>query len=183
MILGNASIVQKRKLVNDIITRPDNGTLAINVQSPNLSEWREKFLEIRKDRGLVTKPPGLAARMWCWCVWGGKELEDALKRNEVRKVRDGSEPGEYYQWKEFAEVERAGHRGGMSTTGTRKLEIKQYSEINTQLAKYDWNPDLTQAEVKTWDTKAEDPKTVPEKVLQNLDRCKRHATRRSETLK
>ena len=61
---GNASVAQKRKLVNDLITRSENGNWTINVQSPVLSEWQDKYLEVTNDRGVITKPPGLAARMW-----------------------------------------------------------------------------------------------------------------------
>ena len=52
----------------------------------------------------------------------------------------------------------------MSTSGNRKLRIKQYNEIITQVAKYDWNLDLTAVERTAWDNNAlADPGPVPEK--------------------
>ena len=68
-----------------------------------------------------------------------------------------------------SETEREGHRDGMSTTGSRKLDLKQYNEINTQLAKYDWNLDLTVVERTAWGNESlADPRPVPGKVTENL---------------
>ena len=80
---GNESVAQKRKLVNDLITRSENGNWTMNVQSPALSEWQDKYLEVTNVRGVITKPSGLAAPMGGW-----KELEEAVERNEVWKDRD-----------------------------------------------------------------------------------------------
>mgnify|MGYP003314065942 CR=1 FL=1 len=79
-------------------------------------------VDVKKDNGLVTKPPGLAANMWGG--WSG--LADAKKREEVWVVTANGK--DYYQWREFTETEREGHRGGVSTEGTRKLDVETTSE-------------------------------------------------------
>ena len=68
------------------------------------------------------------------CGGGWKELEDAVKREEGWTVTKPGAPTVFYQWKEYTETEREGHRGGLRTSGERKLNIKQYNQINDKLA-------------------------------------------------
>ena len=112
-------------MVNEVVARDDkSGQWYINVQSAILKEWQEKYLDIRKDKGLVTKPPGLAASLWGG--WAG--LQEAKKRGEIWTVT--AEGKDYYQWREFSEIEREGQRGGLATQGTRKLDLPDYTKIN-----------------------------------------------------
>ena len=70
-----------------------------------------------------------------------------MKRKEVWTVTNPGDPTVYYQWKEFDETEREGHRGGLRTSGERKLDVKQYNQINDKLAQYEWNINLAPAEL------------------------------------
>ena len=54
----------KKKLVNEVVVRGDDGQWTIDVQAPILKEWQEKYTDIRKDRGLITKPSGIASQIW-----------------------------------------------------------------------------------------------------------------------
>ena len=90
--------------MNDVVERDEeNGNWTINVNAAVLKEWQEKYLDVRTDRGVVTKPPGLAAAL----CGGWPGLEDAIKRGGMWTVtNDGKH---YYQWREFSEIEREGH--------------------------------------------------------------------------
>ena len=61
---GNASVAEKRRLVNQLITRSADGKWSFDAQSPIVSEWQEKYVDVSKERGLVTKPAGRASHMW-----------------------------------------------------------------------------------------------------------------------
>ena len=95
-----------------MVQRDDsNGQWYINVNSAILKEWQEKYVDVRKDKGVVTKPPGLAAPLWGGWAW----LQEAEKRGEILTVT--SEGKYYYQWREFSEIEREGQRGGLARRG------------------------------------------------------------------
>ena len=144
--------------MNQLITRSADGKWSIDAQSPILSEWQEKYVDVTRSRGIITKPAGLAARL---C--GGKELEEAVKRNEVWKV------GDLYQWSEYQEHELEGHRGSMQASGIRKLGLQQFNEINKQLPNNDNNLNLSGSERTTLDNTAlADPRPVPDKITANL---------------
>ena len=78
---------------------------------------------------------------------------------------------EYYQWREFTETEREGQRGGLSTEGTRKLDVDSYRRLNGALEQYNWNLQLTPKELKNWqdDVNSE----VPKKVIDNLGKVQK----------
>ena len=136
-MLSNASAHEKRRLVNEVVVRDSKGSWTINVASAILKEWQEKYVDVRKDKGLVTKPSGLAATMWGG--WAG--LEDAKKRGEVWVVTHSGK--DYYQWREFTETEREEHRGGVATQGSRKLDKASYQKINRALEEFDWDLKLS----------------------------------------
>ena len=159
---------KKRDLVNQIVVQGEDGKWQINLQAPIVAEWQEKYLDISKERGIITKPAGRAAAMW----GGGKELEDAVKRKEVWTVTNPGDPTVYYQWKEFDETEREGHRGGLRTSGERKLDLKQYSQINEKLAQYEWNINLAPAELTSLVEQGETG-SLPEKVIANLEKVQK----------
>ena len=161
---------KKRDLVNQIIVKGEDGRWQINLSAPIVAEWQEKYLDISKERGIITKPAGRAAAMW---GGGWKELEEAVKRNEVWIVRNpGEDNTTFYQWKEFNEMEREGHRGGLKTSGERKLDIKQYNLINAELAKFDWNLNLSPQEMKML-TQHSETASLPDKVIANLDKVQK----------
>jgi len=167
-LFNKANASDKRRLVNEVVIRDDSGSWTINVQAPILREWQEKFCEVRRDKGLITKPRGLAAQQW----GGWTSLNDAQRRGEVWVVTHNDK--EYYQWREFTETEREGHRGGVSTEGSRRLEKKDYLAINEHLSQYQWNIELTKKEEKEW--QGEHPK-VPEKVIENLGKVQKACDR------
>ena len=102
-------------------------------------------------------------RPGCTAVGGWKELEEAVKRNEVWKV------GDLYQWSEYQEHELEGRRGSMQASGIRKLGLQQFNEINKQMANNDSNLDIPGSERTAWDNTAlADPRPVPEKITANL---------------
>ena len=82
-----------------------------------MKELQEKYVDVRQNKGVVTKPAGLAAALWGG--WPG--LEEAIKRGGIWTVTN--EGKHYYQWREFSEIEREGHRGGSVTEGTRELDL------------------------------------------------------------
>ena len=102
--LKGATANDRRRLTNEVVVRDDNGNWSINVSAPILTEWQEKYVDVRKDKGLITKPAGLAATMW----GGWTSLKDATHRGEVWVVVHKEK--DYYQWREFTETEREGHR-------------------------------------------------------------------------
>ena len=108
---------------------------------------------------MFEKPRGLAAQQWGG--WTG--LEDARKRGDVWIVTYNDR--EYYQWREFQEIEREGQRGGVSTQGTRKLDVENYNRINLALEKWQWNLQLTPKELQAWEGEAAE---MPKKVIDNL---------------
>ena len=165
---ANAKCAKKRELVNQVIVKNDEGKWQINLGAQILAEWQEKYLDVSKSRGLVTKPAGRASHMW----GGWKELEDAVKRKEVWTVTNPGDPTVYYQWKEFDETEREGHRGGLRTSGERKLDLKQYSQINEKLAQYEWNINLAPAELTSLVEQGETG-ALPEKVIANLEKVQK----------
>ena len=144
-MFNKASVGDKRRLVNEVVTRDAQGEWSINVQAAVLTEWNEKYVDVRKDKGLISKPGGLAAQQWGG--WTG--LEDARKRGDVWIVTYNDR--EYYQWREFQEIEREGQRGGVSTQGTRKLDVENYNRINLALEKWQWNLQLTPKELQAWE--------------------------------
>ena len=164
----------KRDLVNDVVVRdPQTGQWYINIQSAVLKEWQEKYIDVRKDKGLVTKPPGIAASMYGG--WAG--LADAEKRKEVwRVVHDGQE---YYQWREFTEVEREGHRGGVTTSGTRKLDQASYKVATRALMHWGCSLDLTPTAIAGTPTKSIKGMSVDlsAKVLENLGKVQKACDR------
>ena len=96
-----------------------------------------------------------------------------MKRNEVWIVRNpGEDNTTFYQWKEFNEMEREGHRGGLKTSGERKVDIKQYNLINAELAKFDWNLNLSPQEMKML-TQGGETASLPDKVIANLDKVQK----------
>ena len=125
--------------------RDSKGSWTINVASAILKEWQEKYVDVRKDKGLVTKPSGLAATMWGG--WAG--LEDAKKRGGVWVVTHSGK--DYHQWRDFTETEREGHRGGVATEGSRQLELATYHTINRALQEREWDLHLTPKELKDWE--------------------------------
>ena len=163
-----AKTSKKRDLVNQIIVQGEDGKWQINLQAPILAEWQEKYLDISKERGIITKPAGRAAAMW----GGWQELQQAVARKEVWTVTNQGDSTTYYQWKEFNEMEREGHRGGLKTSGERKVDIKQYNLINAELAKFDWNLNLSPQEMKML-TQAGETASLPDKVIANLDKVQK----------
>ena len=162
---NKATPTQRRTLVNKVVTQDPNGSWYINVNSAILKEWQGKYVDVRKDRGLVSKPPGLASTLWGG--WGG--LEDAKKRGEVWLVETNGK--EYYQWREFTETEREGHRGGLVSEGTRKLDVEEYKRLNGALEQYNWNLQLTPKELKNW--QEDEAAEVPKKVIDNLGKVQK----------
>ena len=155
-IFNKASVGDKRKLVNEVVTRDAQGEWTINVRAAVLNEWNQKYVDVRKDKGLISKPGGLAAQQWGG--WTG--LDDARKRGDVWIVTHKRR--EYYQWREFQEIEREGHRGSVSTEGTRKLDVESDKRINGALEKWQWNVQLTPKELQAWEGEAAE---VPKKYL------------------
>ena len=102
-MFNKATVGEKRKLVNDIVEQDSEDHWRINVRSAVLKEWKEKYIDVRKDSGLISKPAGLAAQQW----GGWTSLNDAQRRGEVWVVTHNDK--EYYQWREFTETEREGH--------------------------------------------------------------------------
>ena len=78
----------------------------------------------------------------------------------------------YWQWKEFTETVREGHRGGVKTAGTRKLDLAAYNKINAALKKKGYHLELTPAQVKDWDESAREKRVpdVPQNVLEKLSK-------------
>ena len=164
-MLKTAKPAEKRRLANSVVTRDSTGSWSINVQSAVLKEWQEKYVDVRKDKGLVSKPPGLAATMWGG--WAG--LEDAKKRGEVWVVTYSGK--DYYQWREFTETEREGHRGGVATEGRRKLDKASYQKINRALEEISWDLKLSPKELGDWE-KNENAE-VSQKVHDNLGKVQK----------
>lgn len=69
-------------------------------------------------------------------------------------------------------MEREGHRGGLKTSGERKVDIKQYNLINAELAKFDWNLNLSPQEMKML-TQGGETASLPDKVIANLDKVQK----------
>ena len=144
-MFNKASVGDKRKLVNEVVTRDAQGEWSINVQAAVLTEWNEKYVDVRKDKGLISKPGGLAAQEW----GGWSALDDAKKRGDVWIVTHNER--DYYQWREFTEIEREGMRGGVSSQGTRKLDVQNYKRINLALEKWEWNLEQKPKELQDWE--------------------------------
>ena len=161
------------RALREIVVRDGNGSWKINVSAPILKEWQEKYIDVRKDKGLVTKPPGIAASMYGG--WAG--LAEAEKRNEVWRVaHDGQE---YYQWREFTEIEREGHRGGVTTSGSRKLDNDSYKVANRALSHWGCSLDLTPAAIAGTPPKSVKGMSVDlsGKVLENLGKVQKACDR------
>ena len=60
-MFNKATVGEKRKLVNEIVEQDSEGHWRINVRSAVLKEWKQKYIDVRKDSGLISKPAGLAA--------------------------------------------------------------------------------------------------------------------------
>ena len=61
-MFNKASVGDKRRLVNEVVTRDSQGEWSINVHAAVLTEWNEKYVDVRKDKGLISKRGGLAAQ-------------------------------------------------------------------------------------------------------------------------
>ena len=158
-MFNKATVGEKRKLVNEVVEQDADGNWTINVRSAVLKEWKQKYIDVRKDSGLISKPAGLAAQEW----GGWSALADAKNRGDVWIVSHNDR--DYYQWREFTEIEREGHRGGVTTQGTRKLDVENYKRINLALEKWEWNLQLKPKELQDWEGEAS---IVPKKVFENL---------------
>ena len=158
-MFAKASSADKRKLVNQCVVRGPDGEWSINVHSAILNEWNGKYVDVRKDLGLISKPAGLAAQAW----GGWPALFAAKERGDVWVVTLNGR--DYFQWREFTEIEREGQRGGVSTQGTRKLDVENYKRINLALEKRDWNLQLTPKQIQAWEGEAA---VLPKKVTDNL---------------
>ena len=135
-----------------------------------MKEWQEKYLDVRKDKGVITKPPGLAAALWGG--WAG--LDEARKRGEIWTV--AAEGKDYYQRREFSEIEREGHRGGLVTEGARKLDLHDYSKINRTLSQYGCSLDLQPGALGDIDPSSK-LADLPKKVLDNLNKVQKACDR------
>ena len=158
-MFAKASRADKRKLVNQCVVRGPDGEWSINVHSAILNEWNGKYVDVRKDSGLISKPAGLAAQAW----GGWSALFDAKERGDVWVVTLNGR--DYFQWREFTEIEREGQRGGVSSQGTRKLGDENYKRIDLALEKPDFNLQLTQKQIQAWEREAA---AAPKKVTDNL---------------
>ena len=158
-MFNKATTAEKRKVVNDVVVRGTDGEWALNLQAAVLTEWNEKYTDVRKDKGLISKPAGLAAQEW----GGWSALADAKNRGDVWIVSHNDR--DYYQWREFTEIEREGHRGGVTTQVTRKLDVENYKRINLALEKWEWNLQITPKELQAWEGEAA---AIPKNVTGNL---------------
>ena len=163
-MFNKATTAEKRKVVNEVVVRGTDGEWALNLQAAVLTEWNEKYTDVRKDRGLISKPAGLAAQEW----GGWSALADAKNRGDVWIVSHNDR--DYYQWREFTEIEREGHRGGVTTQGTRKLDVENYKRINLALEKWEWNLELKPKELQDWEGEAA---IMPKKVTENLGKVQK----------
>ena len=59
-----ASVIERRDLVNELIKRSADGHWCIDVRSPVLSEWEEKYGDESKNKIVITKSGPCAARLW-----------------------------------------------------------------------------------------------------------------------
>ena len=75
----------------------------------------------------------------------------------------------YYQWREFSGIEREGHRGGLVTEGTRKLDLPDYSKINRTLSQYGCSLDLQPGARGDIDPRSK-LADLPKKVLDDLNK-------------
>ena len=160
---NKATPTQRRTLVNQVVTQDPNGSWYINVNSAILKEWQEKYVDVRKDKGVVTKPPGLAAPLWGG--WAGLQ--------EAKVISEGKD---YYQWREFSEIEREGQRGGLATEGTRKLDLPDYTKINKTLSQYGCSLDLKPGALGDINTSSR-LADLPKKVLDNLAKVQKACDR------
>ena len=163
--LKSSTANDRRRLTNEVVVRDDNGNWSINVSAPILKEWQEKYVDVRKDKGLITKPAGLAATMW----GGWTSLKDATHRGEVWVVVHKEK--DYYQWREFTETEREGHRGGVSTQGRRKLDLATYHTINRALQERKLDLQLRPKELKDWANDENRP--PPQKVFDKFEKVRK----------
>ena len=132
-----------------------------------------KYVDVRHDRGLITKPAGIAASLYGG--WAG--LAEAEKRNEVSRVTCGGQ--EYYQWREFTEIEREGHRGGVETRGSRKPDLPNYKLLNRALSHYGCAMDLTPTAIDGNPLTSIEgmPADLPAKVLDHLGKVQKACDR------
>ena len=78
-----ATLGAKRRLVNEVVAKDGHsGQWYINVKAAILKELQGKYVDVRQDNGVVTKPAGLAAALWGG--WPG--LEEAIKRGGIWTV-------------------------------------------------------------------------------------------------
>ena len=158
-MFAKASRAEKRKLVNQCVVRGPDGEWSINVHSAILNEWNGKYVDVRSDLGLISKPAAQAAQAW----GGWPALFAAKERGDVWVVTLNER--DYYQWREFTEIEREGQRGGVSSQGTRKLGDENSKRIYLALEKPDGNLQLTQKQIQVWEREAA---AAPKKVTDNL---------------
>ena len=163
-MFAKASRADKRKLVNQCVVRGSDGEWSINVHSAILNEWNGKYVDVRSDLGLISKPAAQAAQAW----GGWAALYAAKERGDVWVVTLNGR--DYFQWREFTEIEREGQRGGVSTQGTRKLDVENYKRINGALEKWQWNLQLTPKELQAWEGEAAE---MPKKVTENLGKVQK----------
>ena len=78
-----ATLGAERRLVNEVVAKDGHsGQWYINVKAAILKELQGKYVDVRQDNGVVTKPAGLAAALWGG--WPG--LEEAIKRGGIWTV-------------------------------------------------------------------------------------------------
>ena len=77
---------------------------------------------------------------------------------------------------EFSEVEREGHRGGLVTEGTRKLDLPDYRKINKTLSQYGCSLDLQPGAIGDIDRSSK-LADLPKKVLDNLNKVQKACDR------
>ena len=77
---------------------------------------------------------------------------------------------------EFSEIEREGHRGGLVTEGTRKLDLADYTKINKTLSQYGCTLDLQPGAIGDIDRSSK-LADLPKKVLDNLNKVQKACDR------
>ena len=172
-MFAKASRADKRKLVNQCVVRGPDGECSINVHSAILNEWNGKYVDVRSDPGLISKPAAQAAQAW----GGWPALFAAKERGDVWVVTLNGR--DYFQWREFKEIEREGQRGGIVTEGSRKLDLPSYKQLNGALSHYGCSLDLTPAAIAGPPPKSIKGMSVDlsGKVLENLGKVQKACDR------
>ena len=152
---GEASVIEKRDLVNELIKRSPDGHWCIDAQSPVISEWEQKYADGSIHRLVITKDGARAAQMW-----GGREkLYEAMEKRKVWKVRG------LYQWLASEELPFPVPLMGPPS----RLELQHCNGIDKQLANNDSILDLPGSERTARENTASlDQRPVPDKVTENL---------------